>query len=408
MVRRRDFRASRRRPHRRATVARLETTRSPRRRAPGAASANTPAEEPSEGLLAVRVAGEEGHAHPDAIRARDELLHAPARGSAAAAESDRGGRSASAKAPCQRAMPEAARPRRASRGGRRRESRSPTPERRETCSRRRAQSTSASGRRLRAGNNDSERATRTRRRSSLRSRRDSARPNAWRSTRLPRDRSTKRRSSTPRSPPRTPTTPATRKPRGSSARRPGDRPMTPIPQGRQAHERETHPTVLRLAPRRRRARRLDPDRVDLDRGVRRERRLHAAPRDGVREQARRGQRATRRRSDPNDQCIFIPGNPKDCTGVLTCEFAVNRKYRADAELAVYTIGEQSQGCYLCAIPECISGELGYCEPVSRSVRPCLDLGRRGDSPYRHSRTPDRRSPRRGDHAHGRWREPCGK
>jgi hypothetical protein len=69
--------------------------------------------------------------------------------------------------------------------------------------------------------------------------------------------------------------------------------------------------------------------------------------------------------NPNDQCIFIPGNPKDCTGVLTCEFAVNRKYRADAEMAVYTIGQQSQGCYLCAVPECISGELGYCEPVSR-------------------------------------------
>jgi hypothetical protein len=69
--------------------------------------------------------------------------------------------------------------------------------------------------------------------------------------------------------------------------------------------------------------------------------------------------------NPDAQCIFVPGNPKDCTGVLTCEFAVNRKYRADAEMAVYTIGQQSQGCYLCAQPSCISGELGYCEPVSR-------------------------------------------
>jgi hypothetical protein len=69
--------------------------------------------------------------------------------------------------------------------------------------------------------------------------------------------------------------------------------------------------------------------------------------------------------NPNDQCIFIPGNPKDCTGVLTCEFAVNRKYRADAELAVYNIGQQSQGCYLCAVPDCIAASFGYCEPVSR-------------------------------------------
>lgn len=69
--------------------------------------------------------------------------------------------------------------------------------------------------------------------------------------------------------------------------------------------------------------------------------------------------------NPNAQCIFVPGNPNDCTGVLTCEFAVNRKFRAEAEMAVYTIGQQSQGCYRCAIPECIAGELGYCEPVSR-------------------------------------------
>ena len=69
--------------------------------------------------------------------------------------------------------------------------------------------------------------------------------------------------------------------------------------------------------------------------------------------------------NPNTQCIFVPGNPKDCTGVLTCEFAVNVKHRAEAEQAVYAIGEQSQGCYLCATPECITGSLGYCEPASR-------------------------------------------
>jgi hypothetical protein len=68
---------------------------------------------------------------------------------------------------------------------------------------------------------------------------------------------------------------------------------------------------------------------------------------------------------PEDECIFIPGNPKDCTGVLTCEFAVNRKFRADAEMAVYTVGQQSQGCYLCAQPNCIASSIAYCEPVSR-------------------------------------------
>ncbi|MGO8992735.1 MAG: hypothetical protein ACLQVI_05370 [Polyangiaceae bacterium] len=68
---------------------------------------------------------------------------------------------------------------------------------------------------------------------------------------------------------------------------------------------------------------------------------------------------------PDSQCIFVAGNPKDCTGILSCEFAVNVKYRETAELAVATIGEQSQGCYLCAIPDCISPGLAICEPVSR-------------------------------------------
>ena len=70
-------------------------------------------------------------------------------------------------------------------------------------------------------------------------------------------------------------------------------------------------------------------------------------------------------ANPDDECIFVPGNPKDCTGVLTCEFAVNRRFRAEAEQAVYNIGQQSQGCYLCAMPNCISANLPYCEPVSR-------------------------------------------
>jgi len=36
-------------------------------------------------------------------------------------------------------------------------------------------------------------------------------------------------------------------------------------------------------------------------------------------------------------CLKIPGNPRDCTGVLTCDFAVNPIHRKEAELATYTI-----------------------------------------------------------------------
>jgi len=68
---------------------------------------------------------------------------------------------------------------------------------------------------------------------------------------------------------------------------------------------------------------------------------------------------------PPSQCLIEPGNSKDCTGVLTCDFAINPKYRAEAEQRVYSIGQDSQGCYLCAVPNCISAQLAICEPISR-------------------------------------------
>ena len=65
--------------------------------------------------------------------------------------------------------------------------------------------------------------------------------------------------------------------------------------------------------------------------------------------------------------------------MLTCDFAVNPRYRAEAEQAVYSIGERSQGCYLCATPNCVSGALAYCEPVSRRCIVITDLLEAGPS-----------------------------
>jgi hypothetical protein len=72
-------------------------------------------------------------------------------------------------------------------------------------------------------------------------------------------------------------------------------------------------------------------------------------------------------NDPNDPapCIKVFGNPRDCSGVLSCDFAVHRKYRLDAEQAVLTIANQTQGCYLCATPNCVTGDLATCEPISK-------------------------------------------
>jgi hypothetical protein len=67
----------------------------------------------------------------------------------------------------------------------------------------------------------------------------------------------------------------------------------------------------------------------------------------------------------DNQCIKVPGNPRDCTGVLSCDFAVTRPYREQAEQVVLTIAQQSQGCFLCATPSCLAGDIAWCEPVSR-------------------------------------------
>ncbi len=70
------------------------------------------------------------------------------------------------------------------------------------------------------------------------------------------------------------------------------------------------------------------------------------------------------RCNPGDTCIVIGGNPHDCTGVLTCDFPIVPKFRAQAETAVLAMGEQSKGCNLCAVPNCVGGTTAYCEPVS--------------------------------------------
>jgi hypothetical protein len=80
--------------------------------------------------------------------------------------------------------------------------------------------------------------------------------------------------------------------------------------------------------------------------------------------------------DPDDgvyACIKVGGNQKDCTGVLSCDFAVNPRHRMDAEQAVLTVGQQSQGCYLCAQPNCISGDIAYCEPITRQCLIATEL-----------------------------------
>jgi hypothetical protein len=67
-------------------------------------------------------------------------------------------------------------------------------------------------------------------------------------------------------------------------------------------------------------------------------------------------------------CVLVGGNPKDCTGVLACPFAVNRANRDTAERQVLSAGDDSVMCHLCAVPTCVSGDIPVCEP---STRRCL-------------------------------------
>jgi hypothetical protein len=86
-------------------------------------------------------------------------------------------------------------------------------------------------------------------------------------------------------------------------------------------------------------------------------------------------------ADPN-ACIKVFGNSRDCSGVLFCDFAVNPAHRIEAEQAVLTIAQQTQGCYLCAEPDCVQGDLAVCEPVSQQciiVTSLLDASTSGST-----------------------------
>jgi hypothetical protein len=72
----------------------------------------------------------------------------------------------------------------------------------------------------------------------------------------------------------------------------------------------------------------------------------------------------------------MPGNQKDCTGVIACPFGVNRAYIEPAERATLTIGDDSVDCHLCAIPTCSLGTNAFCEPVTHQ---CMILAEAFDA-----------------------------
>lgn len=66
----------------------------------------------------------------------------------------------------------------------------------------------------------------------------------------------------------------------------------------------------------------------------------------------------------SEECVLVGGNTADCTGVLSCNFAVHRQHRLTAERRVASLPEDTVDCMICNSPNCESGKLPYCEPIS--------------------------------------------
>lgn len=75
----------------------------------------------------------------------------------------------------------------------------------------------------------------------------------------------------------------------------------------------------------------------------------------------------------NEECVIVGGNTGDCSGILSCNFAVHRVHRLTAERRVASLPEESVDCMACNSPNCESGDLAFCEPVSGRCMIVTDL-----------------------------------
>lgn len=84
-----------------------------------------------------------------------------------------------------------------------------------------------------------------------------------------------------------------------------------------------------------------------------------------------------RKCETDLDCFIVGGNVKDCTGILSCNVGVNRAYRAEAERRIASLPEETVDCMVCKSPNCETGEITLCEPVTKSciiVTKVLDGG----------------------------------
>ena len=61
-------------------------------------------------------------------------------------------------------------------------------------------------------------------------------------------------------------------------------------------------------------------------------------------------------------CQLVGGNGQDCTGIMSCNLAVNVKFRKEAERRIASLPEETVDCHRCGSPNCPEGEIAYCDP----------------------------------------------
>jgi hypothetical protein len=71
------------------------------------------------------------------------------------------------------------------------------------------------------------------------------------------------------------------------------------------------------------------------------------------------------RCEEDWECVKVLGNPGDCSGILSCDFSANRTSRLEAERRIAEVAEETTDCLQCATPNCVSGVVTLCEPVSQ-------------------------------------------
>jgi hypothetical protein len=65
-------------------------------------------------------------------------------------------------------------------------------------------------------------------------------------------------------------------------------------------------------------------------------------------------------------CTIVGGNVKDCTGILSCNTAVNKLHRLEAERRIASLPEETVDCVLCKSPNCVDGIIPLCDQTTKT------------------------------------------